>query len=454
MKELILAVFEKFGITSPRTRNIVKHIGWASLYKVGSVVLSFMLVPLTIDYLDNENYGIWLTLSSFVSWFAFLDIGLGQGLRNKFAEAKSLGNYEMARAYVSGAYFTIGIISIVAILLLLVANNFIDWTWVFNTSPDLQSSLKILIPVVFAFLGLQMIAKLIITIYTADQHHSIHIKIEFITRLLSILIIWLLLQTTQSSLLLFGIIFGSLPVLVLLGLNLIGFSTRYAAFKPGLNHWKKKYTKEITGVGLQFFIIQISTVVLFSTDNLIISKIFSAEHVVPYNIAFKYFSVIVMVYTIITYPYWSSITEAYTKGDIKWIKVSVKNIQKMWLLVPIALGVLIVLSDWFYNLWVGDKVEVSFGLSLAMALYALLITFNMIYASFINGVGKIRLQVYMSIFTMIINIPLSIFFAKFLELGLSGIMLATCVSLLMQAIIWPIQYYKVTNDRASGIWNK
>ena len=60
--------------------------------------------------------------------------------------------------------------------------------------------------------------------------------------------------------------------------------------------------------------------VLFSTDNFIISKLFGPEEVVPYNIAFKYFSIITMVYSILLTPYWSSFTEAYTKNDFVWIK--------------------------------------------------------------------------------------------------------------------------------------
>lgn len=112
MKEIVFKIYNRVGIKSDRTRNIVKHIGWSFLFKGGGVIVNFMLVPLIINYLDTENYGVWLTLSSFISWFSFFDIGLGNGLRNKFAEAKAQGNYENAQAFVSTAYFTIGSVSI------------------------------------------------------------------------------------------------------------------------------------------------------------------------------------------------------------------------------------------------------------------------------------------------------------------------------------------------------
>jgi O-antigen/teichoic acid export membrane protein len=161
-----------------------------------------------------------------------------------------------------------------------------------------------------------------------------------------------------------------------------------------------------------------------------------------------------MVFTMIVNPYWSSFTEAYVKKDYDWIKESVKNILKIWFFIPIFLLIMLLISNWFYVLWVGDKVSVPLNLSISMAIYALIFTFNMIFNFFINGVGKIKIQMIVSVISMIINIPLSIFFAKNLNLGLSGVILATTVSIVISAILSPIQYYKIINLRAKGLWNR
>nr|WP_315134032.1 lipopolysaccharide biosynthesis protein [uncultured Flavobacterium sp.] len=454
MKQKIQKLHNKLGIKSQRTRNMTKHIGWSFFFKIGSVVANFLLVPLTIKYLDTENYGVWLTLSSFVTWFSFFDIGLGNGLRNKFAEAKTLGNYKIAQAYVSSAYFTIGSLSLIMVITFLFFNAFIDWTLIFNTSSNLHQELSILLPIIFAFFGIQLVVKLITTIYQADQHHSIEGAIQFFGQILSLLIIWILTKTDKSSLLIFGSIFSALPVLILLGLNIFAFKTTYRKFKPRLSLWKKAYLKDITGVGFRFFVIQIATMVLFSTDNFIIIKLFGPKEVVPYNIAFKYFSIVTMVYTIIITPFWSSFTEAYINQDFEWIKKSVSNIQKIWLVIPVSLVGMILFSDRFYKIWIGDEVNVPIHLSMAMALFVALMTVNMIYVNFINGVGKIKLQLVTSLISMTINIPLSIYFGKYLGWGPTGVIFATCVSLGYSVILRPIQYYKLINNTAKGIWNK
>jgi len=454
LRDLIFKTYNRLGIKSSRTKNIIKHIGWSMFYKIGSIIANFLLVPLTINYLDTENYGVWLTLTSFIAWFSFFDIGLGNGLRNKLAEAQALGNNKDAQVFVSTAYFTIGGISLLLVIVFFFVNQFIDWAQLFNTSSNLQGELSILLPIIFTFFSLQLVAKLITSIYQADQNHSIQGKIQFLGQALSLLVIYLLTKTDRNSLLIFGSIFSALPVLILVGLNFFAFKTTFKTFKPKYFLWEKKYLKEITGLGFKFFVVQIAAMVMFSTDNFIISRLFGPEEVVPYNVAFKYFSIVTMTYTIIITPYWSSFTEAFTKKDFVWIKKSVSNIQKLWLLIPFALAIMVLLSDWFYKFWVGDKVKITFFLTLAMAFNVAILTLSMVYNYFLNGVGKIKLHLIVSLFTMALNIPLSIFLAKYLHFGLPGIILSTSICIIINLLFMPIQYKKLINHSAKGIWNK
>jgi O-antigen/teichoic acid export membrane protein len=439
---------------SERTRVIIKHIGWSFLYKVGSIISTFLLVPLTLNYLDTENYGVWLTLSSFIAWFSFFDIGLGNGLRNRFAEAKAKDNLELAQAYVSSTYFTMGIVSLALIVIFLIINIFVDWTAVFNTEKSLQKDLFLLMPVMFSLFCLQLVFNLITTIYTADQKPSIQGKIGFLTQLISLVLVWSLTKTTEGSLLLFGIILSALPLLILLLFNILAFSNTYKRFKPKYSQWKLIYLRDIFGVGFSFFIIQIAVLILYTTDNFIVSKLFGPAEVVPYNISYKYFSIILMAYSIIVTPYWSSFTDAFARNDILWIKTSVKNIMKIWLVIPIILILMILFAESFYTFWVGDKILVPILMNFIMALFVTLMTFQLIFVNFINGTGKIRIQLITSIIMIIINIPLSIFLGQNLNLGISGVILATCICLISSVILFPIQYNKIINNTANGIWDK
>src|SRR5438034_11524886 len=56
--------------------------------KVLTLLMGFVSVPLTVDYLGAERYGVWLTISSLLLWVALTDFGLaGNALVNVLSEA-------------------------------------------------------------------------------------------------------------------------------------------------------------------------------------------------------------------------------------------------------------------------------------------------------------------------------------------------------------------------------
>ena len=107
-----------------------------------SIAISLVFVPLTINYIDTDGYGIWLTLSSIVGWFSFFDIGLNGGLRNKFAEAAAKGEDELAQVYVSTIYAILGIIFLSVWLIFLAVNQYLDWSAILNVSAAMRPEVK------------------------------------------------------------------------------------------------------------------------------------------------------------------------------------------------------------------------------------------------------------------------------------------------------------------------
>ena len=101
-------------------------------------------MPLVLNYVNSAQYGIWLTLSSIVGWFSFFDIGLTQGLRNKFAEALARGDHNAAQIFVSTTYAILGIVFFGVWLLFLIVNNFLDWSSILKVPKEMQSEVSIL----------------------------------------------------------------------------------------------------------------------------------------------------------------------------------------------------------------------------------------------------------------------------------------------------------------------
>lgn len=450
---MISSIFNKFFSGHQRSVKAKKHILGSLFLKGISIIISLVLVPLTIDYLNPTRYGIWITLVSVIVWFNFFDIGLGNGLRNKFATAKAEGKDELARIYISTTYAIITIISIVLFVTFFIINQFLDWGKILNTSEDVLEIEK-LVFIVFSVFCLQFIVKLINVVFIADQRPAMNSVINTSASLISLIVVVILMKTTQGSLLYLGASFSVVNLIVPFLAGIWFFNTSYKKYKPALKYVQLSYAKELMSLGVRFFIMQGAALVIFMTDNMIITQVSGPEDVTPYNIAYKYFGIITMVFTIVTTPLWSATTEAYIKKDFDWMKNSMKKMIFLWLGFVVIAGVMLLVSDYAYYLWVGDKVKVPFSLSALMAVYVVSASVVMIFANFLSGIGKIQLSLYHSIFVGLINIPLSIYFAKNLEMGSTGVILATCCGVFISMIFQPIQCYKLLNGTAKSLWNK
>lgn len=456
---MIKRIFDRllFGFFSKgheRTIKAKKNIAFSFILKGINIATGLVLVPLVLNYLDETRYGIWLTLSSLVMWFNFFDVGLGHGLRNKLAESQAEGEECLSRKYVSTSYAGLVIISAGFFAIFLLTNIFLDWSKILNTTVVPKTELNLLAIIVFGFFALRLVFKLILSVLLANQQPAMRDLIQTAGKVLNLIVVFILLQTTTDKLLYLGITYSSSPVLLLLLFTIILFASKFKHLAPNYKFVDFSLFNDLFRLGGKFFIIQIAAVILFTTDNMIITQLFSPADVTSYNIAHKYFGILMMGFTIIVAPFWSAATDAYTKGEFGWIKRSVKKLVKIWVLVAIALLIMLIFSNKVYYIWIGDKVTIPFVLSAAWAFFIALQSLNTIFIQFINGVGKIKLQMRLGLIAALLNIPLSILFAKYFEFGVTGVIGATIFTQVLGIFVVVIQYRKIIYEKAKGIWNQ
>lgn len=436
-----------------RSIRAKKNIAASFLIKALNIAIGLMIVPLTINYLDPTRYGIWITLSSLIAWFGFFDIGLGHGLRNRFAEALATGQHELARVYVSTTYAILSIIIGSILLLFYVANPFINWNLILNASQDVvaQTELSILALVVFTFFCLRFIFKLIATILMADQRPALASTLDLFGNILVLLLVFLLIYSTKGSLLYLGVAMSFSPVFVLLTASLLFFKGKYRLYSPSAKFVDLSRSGDLLTLGFKFFIIQIAAVLLYQTNTIIIAQLFGPDQVTPYFVAFKYFSVLIMGFTIVITPFWSAFTEAWAKQEIQWIKNVMRKLFWLWGgLLGLGL-IMLISSQWVFSIWVGEKVTVNHTISTLICAWVLLNAWNGIFSQFLNGVGKLQLQLRLGIMAAMANVPLAVFLG--MKIGIEGVLLANLIVNSIGVWVYPLQCYKILNNKASGFWN-
>jgi len=443
-------------ITEGNKRSVEakKNVIGSMLIKVMSIAISLVMVPMTIHYINPTQYGIWLTMSSMVAWISFFDIGFTQGLRNRFAEAKAKGNRELAKTYVSTAYFFIGIIFITIWVILLLANQFIDWGRLLNINEKAAHEVSVLAYIIFSYFCFQFVFKIITTILIADQKPAKAVMLDLFGQFLSLIAIYILTKLTSGSLIYLALALGVAPTLVIIGANLYFFKTKYKDYAPSLRFVKKKYAKDIMALGFKFFILQIAAIVQYQTILFLIAHYFDPLQVTSYNIAYKYFGILQMGFMILVTPLWSGVTDAYNSGDIEWIRNAVT--KYLYILIPFILtgAAMLAISKPIYDLWLGENVViVPFTISLLCYVFISTTLFAYIFVFVINGIGALQIQFYSSIITSIAFVALSMILIKHFHFGVESILISSIVSNLFGLIIAPIQYYQIIIKRKqAGIW--
>lgn len=447
-------LLKKVTVGDQRSVLLKKNILGSFLVKFFDVILEFALVPVSLAYLTQTDYGIWLTIYSMVNWLNFFDAGLSHGLRNQLAIALSNKDFTSAKKLTSTTYLTIGLISTIIAITGVIIVPHIDWTMVLSVDGDSSRYLGSIISIVVLSFSIQLSFRIITSVYAANQM-PFWTYVTFTIAKFAVLIgLLILFSFSEKNLLYFAFVYSFAPVIVLICFSIVFFSGKYRKYRPSLSHLDFSKINSLMGLGLKFFVIQISATVLFMSDNLIISHILDPSYVAPYQITHKYFGITLIVFSIIVAPYWSAITDAYNKGELIWIKRAMNNLVKLWIIALIGTVLLMIFFYPFLGFWVGDEIEVPLLLAILWAAFVGIQSLNLIYTHFLNGTGKVLLQMVSGIFTIIINIPLSIFLARNLEMGTSGVILATNISLALYVVLRKIQYNKIVNERALGLWKR
>jgi O-antigen/teichoic acid export membrane protein len=426
-------------ISQARTKNYIEQLKGSFIFKVLAVGCSFLALPIMVRYLGQEQFGIWSTLLSLVTWIVFFDLGVGNGLRNKVAESLAKNQVNKAASYISSGYSLIGLISITLFLAMLMAGFIIPWQLVFNTETVSEETLR----QVVLLTGFAVIANfwigLINQVINAAQKTSVVVFGQFLSNALALIGVYGLSVFTSASMLYMAIVYGASLIITNVLLTFWFYSKQMILF-PKLS-LDSAHVRPLLTLGGQFFIIQFAVLVIFTTDKILITQLFGPQYVTQYAVVFMLFGVFTMIYGMIAAPLWSAYTDAYHSGDVVWIRAAL--FRQLWVFGAICLAVLVMalLARQVISLWMGQKLDISLLLVISMASFVIVSVWSNVFAILVNGLGKLKVQLAASILAMFANIPLTIFLVKYLEFGIDGVVWATTISLLPFALIGPVQVF-------------
>lgn len=412
------------------------------LYKAVGMGISVFYTPTLLDYLGEEAYGVWSTIHTVVNWINYFDIGIGNSLRNELAKDVKLKDNSAANQAVSAGYVILSFISGIILVVGCITISLLDCSFVFNTSLNVKPALEIS----FIFICINFILALSkVQLFALQQSEKVGLM-TMLTNALNLLGIIFLRIFTRSNLTAVAILVGVNGLIINLIFS-ISVWKKHHEFIPKASSFRREKAFSIGKTGIKFFILQIVAMVISMTDNIIITRLFGAVYVTPYNTVYTAFGVVNALFTAMIAPLWSKYTVAAAEENYRWVRSIVKKLD--FLMIPVAI-ILIVLTVFFEpisNIWLHKDLDYGIGLIPLMAVYYFLYIWDSIYTSVENGLGKVNLQMVVGVLAAVINVPLSIYFSKYVGLQSSGVLLATVVCMAIRDVPQTIYVHMYLNRK-------
>ncbi len=417
-----------------RYRRILEASLSAVLSKGVVLLVSVITVPLTVHYLGAEMYGIWITISTTIALLVVLDLGIANTLTNLISEAYANDDREQAARYATTAFWMMILVAVVLAAVGLVLLPHITWGSLFHVhDPKVIRAISHAIVAAYLVFLVSLPAGLAAKMLGGYQEVRSANIFAAIGSILSLIAIFAVVTLR-----------GSLPVLVLtymgslVGANVLCLLWLWLHHKPWLTPWPRymdrSVVRRLMQTGGEFFLIQIAGLIVFNSDNLVITHYLGPAAVTPYSVAWRLANYAAALQMITTPALWPAYAEAAARGDMAWVR---KTFQRV-MIATMTLVFLSCIAVMFYGRtiirhWAGQAAVPSQSLIVMMCLWVIISTFMNNTSCVLVALNKTRLQAWASVAAAGANIAATIWLVQ--RIGVVGVIVGTIASYLLILVI-------------------
>ena len=411
----------------PRLARML-HGGASGLLVRGlGTIISLISLPLNVRYLGKLEYGIWITISSSVVMLNMLDLGIANTLTNFISEAYADNDREKAQGYFATAFWlTVGVSAALSMVFAVVW-RLVDWGALLSVKDPVlaeQTSLCIGVAVLFLLVSLPLnLANRVLSGYQQVHVSNYFQMANNVMGLFAILLTMALHGTIVHLMVAFSL--AMLTGSVALNVWLSGWHKPWIRARPG--SFSAARARALFGQGALFFVLQLTGLVVFNSDNLVITHYLGPAEVTPYSIAWRLVSYASLFQVMLVPSFWPAFTEAYRKRELPWLRATYRSMgQKTLLVIGAGACAIGVIGRPVIRLWAGPAAVPPALLLWTMVLWALVSAATTHQAMLLTATSRLRLEAGVGVLAAIANLGLSIVLVK--RIGAEGVILATILS--------------------------
>jgi len=411
----------------------------AAAARMVAVAVAVVTVPLTLNYLGNERYGLWMTISSLALMMGFADLGIGNGVLNAVSDAHGRDDRELARRAVSSGFFLLSAICVVIVGAFALIYTFVPWAGVYNvTSSDAMAEAGPATAVFILVWALNIPLGIVQRVQLGYQKGFVSYLWQAAGSVLALIGALLCIRVEAALPWLVLALMGG-PLVALFVNGVVEFGWVRPWLRPAWSFFSSGAARHILHLGVLFFVIQLSMTFSYYTDNIIIAQVLGSEEVTQYAIPARLFSFIGIVLSMAMFPLWPAYGEAVTRGDVPWVRRTLtRSLSLTLVFTAIPATLLFLIGRPLIHLWVGDKVNPSLWLLGGLAVWAVLSSLGATLAVFLNGASVLRLQVVCGVLMAAGALIAKIVFAE--RWGVAGVVWAVVITYVLFVAIPMVVY--------------
>jgi len=382
------------GRSKERYRRIVLTSFAAIAARGVGVLTALISVPLTLHYLGNERYGMWMTISSVIAMLGFADLGMGNGLINAVSEAHGKNDTGSAKVYISSAFFLLSGVALCLLLVFAAIYGVVPWERVYNlTLPLAIQEAGPATAVVMCSFIINMPLGIVQRVqmgYQEGFRTNIWTGAGSIIGLIGVLAAIYL----EAGLPWLALAMSGGPVLAVLCSWYDFFYRTYRWLLPSRAMFDWAAGRKVAGIGAIFLVLQLFTMLGNTSDNIVIAQVLGVSAVAGYAVMQKLFSITLIAQYFLT-PLWPAFGEAVAREDHEWARRTLNRTITVSLMLGLATTLpLLFMGKWFIAIWVGKDMVPSTLLLTGFIAWSLLNCYVGSVSTFLNSGALVGRQTF------------------------------------------------------------
>jgi O-antigen/teichoic acid export membrane protein len=329
------------GRSLERYRRIVLSTTASLAGTAVTTLVGLAIVPLVINNLGKDMYGLWAAVFSLTPWVALLDLGMVAGMVVAIAEAHGRDDREAARSYFSTAFFALLSVAVLASLLVGGALAFAPWESILPMPAGLpRASIAAGVALVGVLACLSLPLALVPQVYAGYQKAYVATAYATAGSVLSLALLVAVVRLHGSPFAVFAAASGAGFATALASLAYL--SRRMPWMRPAPGLVSRRALRRLLGTATPLYLFQLGSLLVNQSQRPLLASQAGLGVTAEYDLLMRIYVLSLTLITVSSASFAPTFRESLERGEPEWMRRTFWRLVRLRMLAAAAVCIVLV----------------------------------------------------------------------------------------------------------------